>query len=711
MKRKFIFLYIVLLAVVGCSRSSFETPSPEEGSITLTLDSRDLSTRGPVSGTIPGETALNENVVWTVDCFLYKNGETGATAKYHARVATGITSTGTTATLKVNVPVSKRNELFAGGVTTCEVYVIANLPDDVTLPAVTSVQNLKGLEISADGFASNVDDGKQNSFVMDGEATATLSSDGKSAAASVPLYRAASRIRLVVTEVAGSVTDESGYVWTSNASDMRVYFHKGVKKTHVDASASPYTVQSADYFSFDPGQARRLSADGTNYTHTPFYSYPSAWTKNSPEESYMVLLVPWKKSGATEYSTCYYQIPINLDGRKYERNHCYIVRLKVSILGNFSPEDAVELEPSCSILAWGNGHVDANLEKYRYLVVDRNTLEMNNVNTVTIPYSSSHDVDITSLKVETWDYTGNIATVQDVTASAGYNVSLTEHPGHITVNHVLKNRVNENDTDFDYAPFTITFRIKHRDNGAYAEDITIVQYPMMYIIADLNSGYGASQGTPGFKGYVIINGNKLDHQGEYSVRGLTGDNRNPNMYVITVTALTSDSDYIVGDPRVASSNTYDDWSVSAAALEGGNRKLTSRYLPTNASSDSRKMITPKLRFASSYGVSYNLIDRAAAFRRCASYQEDGYPAGRWRIPTNSEIEYAATLSSQGKIPLLFNLGGYYWTATDIVVPKPGGKVEITSTPGTTYVRCVYDEWYWHTNAPDKTQFIWGERKK
>lgn len=716
-KRNLIYVICILLTAAGCNESPLgeERISADEGNIVLSLDSRGLATRGPVTGVVAGEEALNENLVKTVDCFLYKNGETGSAAKFHARITTsGITYSAGTATASVKLSASTKNALFGTG-NTCTAYTIVNLPEGIVLPPVTSVRNLKGIEISAEGFASNVNDGKQDSFVMDGQSAATLSGDGKTASADVRLYRAASKIRLVVTDVENIVVDEAGNTWTSNPSDMRVYFHNGVKKTRVDVSepGCAYTVQPADYFSFPTGSARRMNPSGTDYTHTPFYSYSSAWEKNSPEESYMVLLIPWKKQGEINYRTCYYQVPVNLDGRRYDRNHYYLVRLKVGILGSFAPEDPLELEPGCRILDWGDGSVEANLEKYRYLVVDRTRVEMNNVNTASIPYSSSHEAEITSLKVETWDYTGNIAQVKDVTATAGCTVSLAD--GAITVDHVIENRENENDRDFDYAPYTITFRIKHRDSADYFEDITVVQYPMMYIVAHLNSDYVSShpQGGPN-KGYVIINNNTSSGSGvgagEFSVQGLTGQNKNPNMFVITVTALNGDSDYIIGDPRTTSSSTYS-WSVSAPALEGGTRQLSSSYLPAGNSDYSKKILAPKLRFASSFGVSLWIRDRDKAFNRCASYQEDGYPAGRWRLPTYSEIEYATTLSSLGMIQPLFNVGGYYWTATNAVSPLGDGKLKIVNPEdGATYARCVYDEWYWHTKT-EKTQFTWGEKKK
>ena len=96
---------------------------------------------------------------------------------------------------------------------------------------------------------------------------------------------------------------------------------------------------------------------------------------------------------------------------------------------------------------------------------------------------------------------------------------------------------------------------------------------------------------------------------------------------------------------------------------------------------------------------------ANAKKRCASYQEDGYPAGRWRIPTRAEIEYMVMLADDGKIPELLSTDSYYWGSNNTAYRADGR----TSTSN-SYIRCVYDEWYW-TDTCDKTTFTWGDKER
>ena len=161
----------------------------------------------------------------------------------------------------------------------------------------------------------------------------------------------------------------------------------------------------------------------------------------------------------------------------------------------------------------------------------------------------------------------------------------------------------------------------------------------------------------------------------------------------------------------------------------GNRNQTlTNYYGADDSKDS--YIAPKFRVASSWGKSTTMT-KSDAIRRCAAYQELNCPAGRWRLPTRSELEYITSLSDKKYIPLLFNLSrtdvnygsqNGYWTAQGRVVQLPsqtGGVLKISQYQEQASVRCVYDEWYWgdskvkqngtvgNTTIP-KYPFTWGD---
>lgn len=226
----------------------------------------------------------------------------------------------------------------------------------------------------------------------------------------------------------------------------------------------------------------------------------------------------------------------------------------------------------------------------------------------------------------------------------------------------------------------------------------------------------------------------------------TGAVANPNMYILNITQLSASgtqSDYIIGDPRSKAVNNEltnesmikgspspaGEWCQTANALYGSQQRTLTYYYPTDESDACKMMVAPKLRISSAFGFvrrTTDIVDCTMGRRRAATYQEQGYPAGRWRLPTFGEVQFIVTLSKEGKIPVLFNKdvsyltaqGAYtvqengtliptvcepqngYYGSTDRGIPfyvrystLSGGEWKAISTNGVN-VRPVYDEWYW-----------------
>ena len=148
------------------------------------------------------------------------------------------------------------------------------------------------------------------------------------------------------------------------------------------------------------------------------------------------------------------------------------------------------------------------------------------------------------------------------------------------------------------------------------------------------------------------------------------------------------------------------------------------YYPTDFTSRTENMVAPKFRVASAYSVTYakEVTTIETAKGRCASYQEDGYPAGRWRMPTKAEYEFIVYQSYKGRIPVLFDTSQNYWCAHGYGKPNNQGKISMNGTvnsngelslDGGASIRCVYDEWYWedYLKGTDKVPFTWGDRQR
>lgn len=710
--------YVVLCGCmfVSCAQEDLTTLLVGEDAIlSLEINSGNLKSRATVEEA--------ESSIQTLDIFLFPNDATGENAVFHVPYSLTAVDTDGSVTVPVKVSSSAIRSLFPEGTTTCTAYVLAN-KGDMVIPSSTDLTSLKGTAIQAD-FSQ-----EQTLFVMDGTNQVNYNATSKKISGEVELVRAASKISLVVTNVSDQVKDDFGKTWISDPTKMKVGFYNGVNKAHVDVTyeGCDYTVTDDDYFNIPSQTSDRALLKSTNYTHEqPFYSYSSKWESGAATAPYLILVVPWKKSGEESYQPCYYQIPINETNKKLERNHYYEIQLNVGILGSFTPDEPLLVDDaSYVVLDWSEALTSAELKEYRYLVVDQNFVEMDNVEEVKIAFSTSHDVEIVNAKL-TKPVLNPLGSNDATIAATSYEVAVELDSNgnyYILFNHELDNEWSSTDKNYDYVPYTLELDIRHKDNQNFVEHLTIIQYPAMYVVGNLNSDYNTGWGDNDYHGGVYINGKQNDTSADYGGAYHLGDaaNANPNMYVITTTALGENSNYVLGDPRKNSIdlilNNGRNWSTNAPANgESSNRQLK-YYYPTDNSSNTENMVAPKFRVASSYGVavaqSYDNMRR-----RCASYQEDGYPAGRWRMPTKAEVEYIVKLSAEGKIPKLFNddeddTTGDYWCAHGVAYPKSNGTVTLGAASGNHSVRCVYDDWYWGSNpvvtSANRSPFTWGDKE-
>lgn len=279
-----------------------------------------------------------------------------------------------------------------------------------------------------------------------------------------------------------------------------------------------------------------------------------------------------------------------------------------------------------------------------------------------------------------------------------------------------------------YSRYEIEVTVQHIGHSEFTQTIKITQYPQMYITTTENdrSFSGPSAGGVWVNGNQGSGGTSWDEPADLS----NASNSNRNMYVVNITQL-DDKDrnrYILGDPRAPLINndlsdnsmgtenlTAFDECKNGTPLGGGTSRKLSFYYPTDestGSSSKAKWIAPKLRIASSYGVSYPMTKEQAR-RRCATYQELYYPAGRWRLATKAELEFIIKLSNNRYIPVLFSSDQNYWTAQGAYQAEVDSDGYLnTTTTSDSNTRCVYDEWFWGSDILSaKGAFTYGDRKR
>lgn len=799
------FINALLVAAVSaslwsCAGEDLDSgkPGAGEGNITLTFSSARTGSRATADDT------NNEDAINSLHVFLYA---ADATDDAPARVSQAFTGLGAKqqTTVKMSVELDDMAALIGHDLTTagtCRMVAVANLPAGVTLPENATVNQLRAQAVTADFDTRKV----QTGFVMIGDTSddntsVTFTPDGKGSgtgSGNVMLVRAAARISLALS-VPELIEVESGPnagTWHPVTDGMQVLLTNGVSRAAIDPSRVAVTLADGDYFRIGTsGVADRkygfTNAGTTGGTYpwkmpVPFYTYPNSWQKIATEQhrTFMTLIVPFRKNQETEYRTCYYSVPVvkdpdaaNSNVYSLKRNTAYQVNLSIDMLGSFSPQDPLGVEASYQAVDWSEVQTDVNIKDYRYLVVNQTNYVVDNQPSISIPFYTSHPVEISSITMSYKRFnavSGGNGEVVDITVTkeqnhesgqkntANQNDSIFAYrldkdatgKNVLVINHKLVpwkprksngDAISENQayssvsnaqsnlnaaayytptTGTAYSPYTFKVTIKHtdqEDGSPWEETLTITQYPGMWIKADQNS-YFPNTGAIGSNVYVNGGKNSLG-----SVSALTGDNSNPNMYVITVNTLDSDQkNYTIADPRYLfidnlNSTNYgvndlptpttngaaanSDWCNRARALYPQNsttQRTLTYYYPTNESDLFAYVIAPKIRVASSYGKTTNL-SRTNARRRCATYQEDKYPAGRWRVPTLGEMQYIVNLSNTGKIPVLFSNSRTYLSAqgwVDIPQASTSG-ITLEAYNGESgwrgtqeYVRCVYDEWYW-----------------
>ena len=514
--------------------------------------------------------------------------------------------------------------------------------------------------------------------------------------------------------------------------------------------------------------------------------------------------MPWTNVSDPENpvtQTYYYQILVNGGGRCFEPNNWYDLIVNVGVIGSTVESEPVLIqdltyyvldwttEPDPEHEAGGDRYEDVDIQKYTYLVVHNSDLEINNATSGVIHYDSSHNIgvqmnttrkDVNGLNETTTaaayyvycgpDANGNTAQPKVVTLNiTKENFAIDNATGELTYNYTIPEDVYS--PVYVYATVWLDFdgdgKIKTDYPADYegvkesdfTEEITIVQYPAIYVIPDLTTRYSI------YVNDIIKTGDGSGDLVRYPETGnsyyglglVPGTNSttgaNPTyMYVVNVSSLKGTDgfyyntdnnnngpqtwyNYIIGDPRQRINDTdlnddgydMDQHWVTAPDVNGIQRKLQN-YYPTSTAEGAFQVIAPKFRIVSFHGNGHRYHNYEGAKMRCASYQEDGFPAGRWRLPTYAEIQFVIKLQEDRVISPIFFGSSKYFSATNQITYNANGSTYMNfqdNSPGTINgsngsVRCVYDEWYWGSEreaqenpaanppAGEEYLFTWGD---
>lgn len=783
--------YIIISAIAALALTSACTLKtdfpPMAGEDVITLDLL-CAEPGVKSAGVDKENAIN-----TVEYFFYTDTTKAPVyAKWDSNPAAKISGSTYTISLTAGQDgVPTRSELFKDG--KFEIYAIFNAQDSIPAAKLetikqTAVDQTFAYYKSADpnkGWNVTPDEDPENrvkEFIMTGQKTINKASGGSyanvEAEKTVDMKRIAAKVQVNIKILKEKAL--TGTTWNPmlGAENVRLYMCNFVQNSLLSAAdASPilpttytqadYRVYALDTDDLEPAASGYYEID----SQQTFYTYPIEWTAGADNEPYFKLIIPWsEKDGTVPNKELYYKIMFPPSITSLEANKHYILDVTVDLLGNEGEPTVTIKGYNAQVVGWSeNGKVNSSVAAATFLSVERDSTEYYTENSgISFVASDMVYLEITNVyqknlktgdneyvvqngsltnqrtdlgtKAFIYDSSNRVIGLSLTKSGTTTNwIELSNIDSYLEVGHQLDADLTSEHMDVTPWVYEITMKLVGvEDEAGYNRDVVFEQCPNVYVREDANSAYAESSGHNNSRGYVYVNGQTQSDSGWNKVTGWsTGGNTNSNQYMYVITIAVSNK-YQISDPRTTAVNnlSYNSWGQGRWTENSSVTNHTLQYYHPAERTGTSNYIAPKIRIASSYGKA-GQMSKTDARRRCAAYQEDGIPAGRWRLPTFAEVEFIATLSSLGRIPILFSDatttdGDYYWIANGNSDDRGAALVDnVGDDKGVTlslnyqgsagmfsdtrpYVRCVYDEWFWgdaieKRPLTNKSQFTWGDR--
>ena len=586
-------------------------------------------------------------------------------------------------------------------------------------------------------------------FVMTGEEEVELQTTGSYAIdATVALKRLASKVSVAFTyenvveeKTSGNIT----WVPQSESPETRVYMSNAIEHATLGGplrrdlvadswtnATKPLGYGTRDIFEYAynfMNDITEVDDDGNKTAH--FYTYPISLEEGDDNQSYLKLVLPWygyKNYGTSDQilykqKEVYYKIVLPRETFS-EPNCIYEYKVAVNIIGadkevkitgyEYAIKDWLTDEPISSNVATG---------RYISLDIPKDTYDMYG-SQVEILYVSSGEVEITNLQIYKSDFK-NATTVYYIDGTpisyvSPYSATTEDYAGvtlpnwatvngtELVINHTMNTNINSSDVDISPYHFVVTLHLKDAEGTQFDRTVHITQYPPIYVSTietASNTVYLRGTAYPSSGSTTVYNNQGSSGIGLGSLGG--GQvNTGTSLTVVTVTTLAAldVSAYttagvgtpLIGDPRVKLSSAYPtdprtDYQWGTDDLGSTDNNYIADYL--YAAMDKSNFIAPKLMLASGYGANTGTGSWIRNAERCASYQEAGYPAGRWRLPTEAEMMFVYTLGDNGLIVQPFQ-SSKYWANSGRYYTGGTSFTSSTSSSESRSVRCVYDLWYW-----------------
>lgn len=393
-------LALLVAAASSCTRDEFVekgTVNYEKGLCFSLYADGDMQLAGTRS---PGVDDLNENLISTVDIFLFKNDGSLNTDGYaHANVAT---SDEVVYLYQGNDWLNNFNEQ-EGPYT---VYALANYKGDATLSSIKSLDDLKTVVakdedvVKWEGIGTPAYEGK--TFLMDGKQTITYTelqnaqSNGEPYVANVPVTRAAVKIEL-------TLNFSEGWAEKFMATGLKAQLSNYASITPALAEGNPLdgdqrglsnypglSGEAVDNFSSDPVFFRPENTYSGSKIR--FYTYINRWDDFINNETMLLIDLPGRydengnpnSQDAELLNHNFYKVPIinNAEPQVFQRNTFYQITAVVDMKGTATVDVPVELtNVQFKTAPWDNDVINVGEgDTPSYLVLNETHVDIRNAN-------------------------------------------------------------------------------------------------------------------------------------------------------------------------------------------------------------------------------------------------------------------------------------------------------------------------------------------
>ena len=751
---KKIIAYTAVLAAlmaVSCSRMEEKDLAADLQSsvITLNLNTTEMvATRSAIPDV--------ESVVSQFDWFFYPDATGTSAPVYHGHATVGDSGLSFSGTNTPDASEVDENGYHIGfdierNYTDLKgnyyVYVLANYDgidhnaSDLTLATLLAKTMETNWDEKAKGYTA-INDFVMDSYSGNDEATypqlvplsAAKDEDGDGKAnLAVDLQRVAAKISFTLN-ISKEIADADGTKWLplTNSANFTTYLvnaltYATVQGNALDAESELATAHKLSYATSHVKTEKTATETTYTWEVDPFYTYPVKFDPASNNAPYFKLALPWENvdangnltnKGATVF---YYKAYLRDEEGKaltsYDRNKHYIVTLNVDVLGG-TPEDYTILDTFYYVADW-QSPADGTYDGYfapRYLDIARPAYYLYGDNSTTIAVTSSHAITVRVLSASQRTISGGNKTVTIPTDAVTANGRVS-----FTLNYNLNTAITSR--NMDITPISWNVRVSHADDASVYKDVIIYQYPSIYGEQRRTGPDNPTNATDAL--YTFLNGTRYNYNTDRTIvvqsntQGVNlgsitgGDPTSRDKLIFTVSTLASllqetaftkngtavkFSDVVIGDPRSKISFPITRQNVSWNRTDLGEApNYIDNYLVADPAKNT--VVAPRFMFPAgrlgsnrANNVFGNGGSWRAAAERCAAYQEGGYPAGRWRLPTEAEVAFCRQLQQYGYISGLFYDDNAYWTASGTYFQNG-----VASNPGNNTVasvRCVYDLWYW-----------------